>query len=325
MLASAAAAGGTKEPPKEETKPPEEPPSIALANASVSHIRETAKWVVAAFAALAVAMMAGTQLSSIGELETTDFMMENRWGFAFGAGALALLAIGVVVWSALQVLLADPIDLAAVKAQEANFLSRGGKGPEPEDVLFVKNSGMLDAGQSVSQFVGKDDEIRKAFAQVKPDDVQQQQQLADSLVLHQQNLRVLKALLRYESVRRAAQSSKWWMLGAGLVGGLAIGVFTWAANPPAATVETAPFKTPAVAQAHLSEESQKRLSSVLGAECVADPVDVLVTGVSGNDASVITMPTDTCAVSSFSLTLSEVFPSEEVAPPAGFVATPDPA
>lgn len=333
-LASAAATFGVQKEPKPEVAekqepqqvkpaPTEEPPSIALANASVTHIRETAKWVVAAFAALAVAMMAGTQLSSIGQLKTTDFMMEHRWAFAFGAGALALFAIGVVVWSALQVLLAEPIDLTAVMAQEARFLSRGGKGREPEDVSFVKNSGMLDAGQTIAQFVGTDDEIRKAFAKADPNDVQRQQQLVDALVVHQQNLRVLKALLRYESVRRAARHAKWWMLGAGFVGGLAIGVFTWAANPPEVPAEAAPFKTPAVAQAYLSKESRERLSPVLGPECVANPVDVLVTNVSENDATVITMPSDTCAVSSFTLPLSEVFPSEEVAPPADLIATPD--
>ena len=72
-----------------------------------NRIREAAKWLVASAAAVGAAMLAGSQLSRIGELEVgLPVTVEHArlWVALVGAG-LGLVAVVYTIWTAVQILL----------------------------------------------------------------------------------------------------------------------------------------------------------------------------------------------------------------------------
>ena len=116
---------------------------IAQVDASIAGMKDTAKWTVGVFAALAAILIAGTQLSSLGKLQGPSWMEADRLLIALGAGLAALIMIGVVIRSALSVLAASPKSLDALAREEAS-----GRGML-KDVAFVHRSNLLEPGESI--------------------------------------------------------------------------------------------------------------------------------------------------------------------------------
>ena len=101
----------------------------------VKTLRETAKWLTTAFAALGTAMLAGTQLSKIGQLGLADL----RLWVAVAAGTLALSAVGVVIWNVTRVLAPEWVSIhELIKDQEDQR--------QTDDLEFVEKNKYLYTG-----------------------------------------------------------------------------------------------------------------------------------------------------------------------------------
>jgi hypothetical protein len=101
----------------------------------VKTLRETAKWLTTAFAALGTAMLAGTQLSKIGQLGLADL----RLWVAVAAGTLALSAVGVVIWNVTRVLAPEWVSIhELIQDQEDQR--------QTDDLEFVEKNKYLYTG-----------------------------------------------------------------------------------------------------------------------------------------------------------------------------------
>ena len=136
---------------------------------------------------------------------------------------------------------------------------------------------------------------------------------------HNARIETFQAALRFEAVRRALSASRVTMLLAGIVGGFAIGVFTWAANPPEPKASADPFQLPAAATLRLSDDNQERWSHDLGAACVAGPIDVVVLSVADDVVRVVITPGGACALRQLDVSMNELTAAETIQIPA----TPD--
>lgn len=287
----------------------EETSIVTEANEAVKHMRDTAQWVLTIFAALAAALMVGTQLSSLGKLEAPDWMTDNRLGVAFVAGGVALIAIGSIIWFALQVLVAKPISLQETAKDER-------ENRNTEDVRFIESTGLLERSKTIDEFLAKTSGFTRERAEARKRGDQQAIDRANRrLKYHNNNLKSLKALLRYESVRRRIESAKIPMLAAGFLGGIAIGVFAWAANPPDPAETPAPFLLPTQAVARLSEDSRKVWAEDLGTSCDTNSLKVIVLSTDDKTIEVVSVPNDQCALVRFEVPSSEIRPANSATLP----------
>lgn len=284
--------------------PPAADPYLAQIEASVGQMKDTAKWTVSVFAALAAILIAGTQLSSLGQLEGNEWIEDHRLLVAFLAGGIALLAIGAVIHSALSVLTATPKSLDELATEEKESESN-----RTRDVRFVHASNLLEEKESIQQFNAKAATLGtlRDSADLLRDPDKIRQTYAD-VAYHNARIETFQATMRYETVRRALSKSRGRMLAAGLVGGLAIGSFTWAANPPKEEETTGPFLIPTNAYARLSEENQGKWADELGNDCVTKPIYVMVLSTARENAEVVTVTGTDCAVARMTISIDELFP-----------------
>src|SRR5437588_578934 len=83
---------------------------VAAPDAGVDQLRSTAKWLIAALAAVGSLLATGTQLSSLGRLDASS----GRLHVAIAALAAALLGVAYCIGQALRVLEARPLNPALI-------------------------------------------------------------------------------------------------------------------------------------------------------------------------------------------------------------------
>lgn len=108
----------TQDTPASST-PAEDAALAARINAIEDRIRETAKWLVASLAGVGAAMIAGSQLSSIGQLPVcTEASLEcgRLWVALLGA-AVALTAVAFAIWMGVTLLAPVRLPLSELKAR----------------------------------------------------------------------------------------------------------------------------------------------------------------------------------------------------------------
>lgn len=198
-------------------------------------IRDAAKWLIAAAAAVGAAMIAGSQLSSIGELD-----LGERFAGAVAGAVVALAAVTYVLWQSVRVLV--PV---AVSLQE---LERIWNDPKPRaDVQALKDTHSLASFDSPG-------ELQKAAAEAwtdverarsdlgKAPDKAAQELAERRLEEAQTSYRELddsryavQGYAAYELLRANFDTLLGKLLVAAVVGASGITVFAWAANPPEPT------------------------------------------------------------------------------------------
>lgn len=190
----------------------------------VDRLRETAKWLMAVFAAIAATLLAESSLSSIGQFS---------WGAprltaALIAGTLALFAVGVVIWHAARVLAPSPVSIQRLAEDEE-------KNRKPADVNFVQRNPQLLAGYgSVRElrdtYYGLVEERDALIEQDKWDDAKKRD---DRIAYLGGVISQLLSAVAADRVHRQFKRTVWVMFVAGFVAAAGIILFVWAANPPA--------------------------------------------------------------------------------------------
>jgi large-conductance mechanosensitive channel len=189
----------------------------------VDRLRQTAKWIIAVFAAIGATLTAGTQLSNLGQFGLKDW----RLWVAVIAAVVAFLAIGGVIWFAVKVLIGGrtSIDDLAKEEQED---------PDSANMTFVKAHLQLLAGVDKVETLRNEymETITKREEAGRNNEQQKFRQLSSRLVYLQEVIHDLLLALRYDKVYRLFEKASKSMLLLGFIAAFAILIFVWAANPP---------------------------------------------------------------------------------------------
>ena len=204
-----------------------------------TRIRDAAKWLVASFAGVGAALIAGSQLSSIGKLPVCgERSIECARLWVAGAAALASL-LGVVwaVWTGVALLAPARLHLSELK----RLWRKGGA----VRTFFTENKGYWQGFRSFDDIEAQEraaertfDELDRQLQEAKEsevDDLQERLEEAQArleAVFARSNLVILMAnhvhytdFFRRRAMRR--------LFAAAALSALGIAVFAWAANPPA--------------------------------------------------------------------------------------------
>jgi Pentapeptide repeats (8 copies) len=191
-------------------------------------IRETAKWLVAIFGAIAGVLIAGTQLSSLGSIEGEPL----RLGLGLGSAFLALFGVTLSVWFLLSVMLpssatlsdSNDFDERHQEAFRGYATSRGELREKYLDALRNRRDNL--EGNWVFPPTVSDLEALNAMRLSK--DIGG---AVDATV----------ALRAYDNLENRMKSNSRYIIGGGAIAAAAIVIFAWAANPP--SEESAPAET----------------------------------------------------------------------------------
>jgi hypothetical protein len=219
------------------------PSTREIVEARSDKIRDAAKWLVASFAAVGAALIAGSQLSSIGKLPVCwHLTLEcTRLGWAI-LGAIAGLG-GVVwaIWTAVMMLVPNNLPASALQKEwrrgEKSALFRFFR----DNPAYLQGyTDFADVTSKEEQAYAKRDALSARYDQAPSGEQETisneldavDQEIQDLLnrsdaVISYANLILLTDQFRSKALRR--------LLLAAVVSALGISIFAWAANPPAAT------------------------------------------------------------------------------------------
>lgn len=252
------------------TEPHEDPTGI---QGAIDRHRDIAKYLVGIFAAIGGLLLAGTQVSSLGELSFAD----DRARLLVAGGALitALLAVILILGQAVSVLRPVEMSLTDVVEDPARRAEADRRPTLLGGVRSVEDLEMVDARDL-------DPKVREEWLAIVADVV------AD-------------ASFR-ESKQRFERAWRSMTVFAGIAA-VAITVFAYAANPPedeqAAKAVVRP--APQAVRFSLTDEGRRTLAEALGSRCVTHPIDALAVGGSPAAPVVVTLPRGDCASAQFVL------------------------
>jgi hypothetical protein len=191
----------------------------------VDRIRETSKWIIVVFAAVAGVLTAGTQLSSIGQLEWGD----ERLNLAIGAAALGLLFVGVAVGSVVSVLTSGYTTLESLVKEETN---QSQKSKKSGNVKFVEDNKLLKLTNFRNIEELRDEYYGSIEQRYKETDKAKIKELDAKIKYLGQLIEQILAAVKYDAVRRRFKLAMVVLFISGFVAAGAIGTFAWASNPP---------------------------------------------------------------------------------------------
>jgi Pentapeptide repeats (8 copies) len=195
-------------------------------DAGNERIRDTAKWFIAGLAAVGAALIAGSQLSSIGRLEVgwpTNVATARLWVAVAGA-SLALAAVVFAITGAVRVLL--PVGVLIADLAE-NWVK-----PQPgllRTVRFFQRrpkylQGVADPQELIDRRQGLVDRLGTPEAD---------SDLNQKITAIDQRIQAIESMANHETLAATFDSFLRRLLAAGIVVAVGIVSFAWAANPPA--------------------------------------------------------------------------------------------
>lgn len=231
---------------------------------AADRIRETAKWLTVSLAALGGALIAGSQLSDIGELQPSS----SRFAVAVLGGGIAAAAAVTILAFAIWVATTPAVSLKKLATNPP-----AGLGDTLTDPRF------LDGRNSVTEIDGAYTaalRIRNAaFATLRQQDNDANRIAAGAADAEMVSLSdTVSSLLEVVTYMRLAY--RWRragaaLLGCGVLAAAGIGAFSWAAHPPdkvkASMAVPAVLTTPEAITLTLTDRGQMALRNALGPRC----------------------------------------------------------
>jgi hypothetical protein len=325
------AEGGPKDGARDE--PPANP--FQLAN---TQLRDVAKWLIGAFAAVGTVMLAGTQLSSLGALSTER---PGRLVTATVAAVVVVLATLRAIFLLTKVL--------TLQFSGLHDLVRVSREREMAEVLRADSgylAGRANVGQLLHDYEEARNEERRARARRQeleqeavghttvPGDLaarlataKAQEELADRRTTYLQGfVLTLVRMTGYFQVRRTFEDVRRGVLLMAMLSAFGLIAFAWAANPPKedAASEASPVVRPAPAQAVLvlTAAGRSELEAVLGEECAAlagsSGVPVVALAADDDGSEVVVLGEEPCATNRLHVAadLGRLVPTNSVTLPA---------
>lgn len=242
---------------------------------AADRIRETAKWLTVSLAALGGVLVAGSQLSDIGELESGS----NRFWMTIGGGGVAAVGAVVILVAASSVMTTSSVSLESV-AQK----TPAGTDDVVTDATLL--SGHNDVNALKDEYVAavKDRKDAQAAHLANPSipELRTAAEAADArAVTVSDTAHELLKVVSYEHLAHRWRVAELWIVVGGVLAGVGIGIFAWGANPPADAVASAAtpnvLSAPTAKKLTLTSEGMESLQEALGESCnTKQPIDVLV-------------------------------------------------
>lgn len=267
----------------------------------IGEIQSTAKWLIGAFAAVGTVLVAGSQLSDLGEVTDPD-----RLALAFTGAALSLAGIGIAVWSlgnAVSPQAPTSTGDLVVLEQQRNSLFGKIVARSPE-LLQEQATSVADLHQRLVAA-----RVRRLKAEEKRDaDPKDARAAAEYAACDRrvQDLRTVAGQLRpigaysaaHDAFRRARIVG---FAGATLVAAGAT-IFAYAAHPTKAQAAAVAAVNPIPSQVvlRLTDEGRDRLAGVVGVGCAGDVSALVLSGAPA--AWDVVLVDDRCPAARFTLT-----------------------
>jgi hypothetical protein len=272
-----------------------EPSGDRIASAS-NQIQVTAKWIIAAFAGVGAALIAGLQLTGLGKLDFVEFLI------AVAGLALALAAVLVAIWAVSKVLTPPEILLDELP-EFVGDLTR-------KDVTLLKGQA-ADLGTLLTRFKVMEEASRLrweaverkrnagkvAAAEVAEKEAEAKDEQYESL---EDAVAFLRHLALNQKVRKAFRDMWPWLVGTVIAVAIGVVDIAYLTNQPEDTPTPAPHTTKAVGQTPvgvrlvLTPEERKILAPKLGKKCPTSPLWGLAVGGRPVALDVVTLPTPRC-------------------------------
>jgi hypothetical protein len=278
-----------------ETPPPQDPGALG---AGADRIRETVKWLITAFAGVGAALIAGSQLASLGKIDG------GRLAFAVVCvvGGLAALAYAIAV--AASIMTAGRVslgDLADATKTELNAVRSRVNG---DPALLAGYSDVADMNSEYgTALTQRKTDFDAHYSDVHDAGKALTAQLSDAKALAaDQAVQRLLTVASFYTLSDAFNAARPKMFGGALFAALAIVGFAWAAHPPEEKEKKQPaVAAPAVVTLKLSKEAQTLLGATVGKKCAKERLRVVVLATSGGNAEVVTLPSMGCRVARFTV------------------------
>jgi hypothetical protein len=279
------------------------PPNPDPILAGIDRLRDTAKWLIGAYAGVGAILVAGLQLTSLGKVED-----DTRVWLAIAGAAAALLAVTLGIGAIARVLapvsVVDEEDLGANSDMqtltESDELWLKGMAPDLQ-TLRTEYAQALTAYQAArAAAVPPSPEADEAKANAR----------ATMLALFDPLDRMRKQVL-FNKVQNRFKNAKRLLLLSSLVVAAGVIAFAWAANPSdddqaeAKTESSGPElaqPSPVTLWIDPERKSLDPLRKALGDTCALDQVKALAVGGSPGHPEVITLPQDNCNAVRFTVT-----------------------
>jgi hypothetical protein len=214
----------------------EDPGGLKALDALVDQIQETAKWLITAFAAVAVLLVAGLSLNALGEVHGTRLVI------ALAAAIVGILAIaGAAFVVSLQLAPPDLTlgELISDETLSAYFKDNGALLQGKAKDLRALEHKLAEARRTLAE---KEVALQELATQPRPDPgkLKTAEHLRDGAAVHVDVLNDVSAsvsyLARFLAARERFLALQWWVAGLTVVGALAIAGYAIAANPPKESV-----------------------------------------------------------------------------------------
>jgi hypothetical protein len=293
-------------------------PGLDEARQAAATIRETAKWLSVAFAAIGAALIAGVQLSNLGGIDSPLDQFVAVTGLLFG-----LCGVSWAIWLVTNILtpghltlasLADEPDLAAIRQflhTDPGFLKE-----KARDVneLKEKYHDSLKKRNKVWEKYINDIRNKITLTEAQPEDehLRREMKLEEAVFQDLDGLvNQVRTSASYELLRLRFQDSRKRIFGAAIVTLFGICLFAWATSQ---ADKKEHFTIPEALSVDLTSRGREFLIRAIGENCVPAKEGVLrVVGIREQDGvwEVVTIPADNCKPIRFTVTdnLGNVLPT----------------
>jgi hypothetical protein len=318
-------------PPVEEKKAEKPAAPIDHYDPAVDRIRATSDGIVKALAAIGVILIVGIQFSSVGKLEWSGWNFDNRLLWALIAVLLGFIGIAIALLASVSVDRAGDVSLNGLVLAEKSNAKASDDDRAIYKLLSLNSSWKAGHGTFADIEARFDEAVRQRLIYVdsanhlqeisgeSAERVRKKRAYYEALVIWygSEVIRPILAFARYQSVRMAFSRSRFQMLGAAIMVGIAIGLFAWATNEPKKeTPAPQAFVMPVSAHALIpSDEERARIRGIVGEGCISietESIQVIMIAITDDDATVISVPSEGCAPKQFTLPRDRVIPAEPV-------------
>ena len=226
-------------------------------------IRDSAKWLIAAAAAVGAALIAGSQLSSIGQLDTCSgwSVQCTRLPLAVLGAIIGLGAVVFIVWSAAHILLPKAVTLDELQQHWENS-DRWADGK-----FFRENPAYLSYPSPAELAEARTDAWNaKAEAEARLNSGAVSDRVENERLVHsaterfaelQETVRTVSANASYQLLKNSFERMLAKLIYATVVATLGILMFAWAANPPAQSTPPASLMSTVLEGADLRDANLK--------------------------------------------------------------------
>jgi hypothetical protein len=259
-------------------------------------IRETAKWLVATFGAVAGALIVGLQLSDIGQLEGGDRVVAAMAAFAALAAVILIVALASVVLARGRV----PLGELSSSSHERKYRRLR--------TALNRNRSLYSTYGSVAELVDRVEEVWdrqvtswKAKTDASKPAAERQQATREfeetkKLMPELNKLATrLMAFARAEDIRITFERVRNAIIALAIVVAVGGAVFAYVDNAPDEEETAAVSQRPAAASLNLSASGREKMGALLGPHCNLGQVPVEVLSSSEDGWEAVSISTRNCS------------------------------